>query len=182
MAIFIEIQLFENLTERSLWHESKAVDGIESDGGSVVMEFHGKRGSANGGHEGFGLVIQGFRRKSFFHGILGREGAAHHLCGSGRVRPLKDESYKGIGIADCKATWKPDVLIRTIAGNKAKKFNTVVLFDYDATLRNAWGLEIDTSNVVLLDKNRVVQVIVRGKVPESEVASIVQIAIDLQNK
>jgi uncharacterized protein len=95
---------------------------------------------------------------------------------------LKDATYKGIGIADCKATWKPDVLIRSIAGNKAKKYNTTILFDYDATLRNAWGLDIDTSNVILLDKNRVVQVIVRGKVPESEVASIVQIAIDLQNK
>ena len=95
---------------------------------------------------------------------------------------LKDETYKGIGIADCKATWKPDVLIRSIAGSKAKKFNTVILFDYDATLRAAWGLEVDTSNVILLDKNRIVRVIVRGKVPESEVASIVQIAIDLQKE
>jgi len=95
---------------------------------------------------------------------------------------LKDETYKGIGIADCKATWKPDALIRTIAGKKAKKFNTVILFDYDATLRNAWGLELDTANAILLDKNRVVRVIVRGKVPESEVASIVQMAIDLQKE
>ena len=95
---------------------------------------------------------------------------------------LKDETYKGIGIADCKATWKPDVLIRSIAGSKAKKFNTVILFDYDATLRAAWGLEIDTSNVILLDKNRIVRVIVRGKVPESEVAAIVQMAIDLQKE
>jgi predicted transcriptional regulator len=95
---------------------------------------------------------------------------------------LKDETYKGIGIADCKATWKPDALIRTIAGKKAKKYNTTILFDYDATLRNAWGLEVDTSNIILLDKNRVVRVIVRGKVPESEVASIVKMAIDLQNE
>jgi len=95
---------------------------------------------------------------------------------------LKDESYKGIGIADCKATWKPDVLIRSIAGNKAKKYKTTILFDYDATLRNAWGLEIDSSNVILLDKNRIVRVIVRGKVPVSEVAAIVQMAIDLQKE
>lgn len=95
---------------------------------------------------------------------------------------LKDETYKGIGIADCKATWKPDVLIRTIAGNKAKKYNTTILFDYDATLRNAWGLEADTSNVILLDKKRVVRVIVRGKVPESEVAAIVKMAADLQSE
>jgi uncharacterized protein len=95
---------------------------------------------------------------------------------------LKDETYKGIGIADCNATWKPDALIRVIAGKKAKKYNTIILFDYDATLRNAWGLEKDTSNVILLDKNRVVRVIVRGKVPESESAAIVQMAIDLQKE
>ncbi len=95
---------------------------------------------------------------------------------------LKDETYKGIGIADCKATWKPDALIRTIAGKKAKKYNTVILFDYDASLRNAWGLETDTSNIILLDKNRIVRAIVRGKVPESETAALVKMAIDLQNK
>ncbi len=94
---------------------------------------------------------------------------------------LKDETYKGIGIADCKSTWKPDVLIRTIAGKKAKKYNTVILFDYDATLRKAWGLSADTANAILLDKNRIVRAIVRGKVPESEVASIVKMAVDLQS-
>ena len=95
---------------------------------------------------------------------------------------LKDETYKGIGIADCKATWKPDVLIRSIAGSKAKKYNSTILFDYDATLRAAWGLEVDTANAVLLDKNRIVRMIVRGKVPQSEVAAIVQMAIDLQKE
>lgn len=94
---------------------------------------------------------------------------------------LKDETYKGIGIADCKSTWKPDVLIRAIAGNKAKKYNTVILFDYDATLRKAWGLSADTANAVLLDKNRRVRAIVRGKVPEGEIASIVKMAVDLQS-
>jgi predicted transcriptional regulator len=95
---------------------------------------------------------------------------------------LKEETYKGIGIVDCKATWKPDALIRTMAGNKARKYNTIILFDYDAKLRNAWGLETDTANAVLLDKNRIVRVIVRGKVPAGEVDAIVQMAIKLQNE
>jgi predicted transcriptional regulator len=95
---------------------------------------------------------------------------------------LKEETYKGIGIVDCKATWKPDALIRTMAGKKAKKYNTTILFDYEAILRNAWGLEADTANAVLLDKNRVVRVIVRGKVPQSEVDSIVGMAIKIQDE
>ncbi|OQW97242.1 MAG: hypothetical protein BWK74_06665 [Desulfobacteraceae bacterium A6] len=95
---------------------------------------------------------------------------------------LKDETYKGIGIADCAATWKPNVAIRAIAGRKAKKFNTIILFDYDASLRNAWGLGKDTSNVILMDKNRVCRAIVRGRVPNEKVAEIVKLAIDLQKE
>jgi predicted transcriptional regulator len=95
---------------------------------------------------------------------------------------LKDETYKGIGIADCAATWKPDALIRAIAGRKAKKYNTTILFDYDASLRNAWGLGKDTSNVVLLDKNRVCRYIFKGRVPNDQVATAVKLAIDLQKE
>jgi len=195
---YIEVHLVINLTERSFWHDSKIDDGLESDGGSAVLEFHGECGKSYGRHEGIGLVIQGFGGKDFSMASWAgkvllvtyvdpdESDLNEHFTDAMKKAKdqglLKDETYKGIGIADCKATWKPDVLIRTIAGNKAKKYNTTILFDYDATLRNAWGLEIDTSNVILLDKNRVVRVIVRGKVPESEVASIVQIAIDLQKE
>lgn len=95
---------------------------------------------------------------------------------------LKEETYKGIGIADCAATWKPNIAIRAIAGRKAKKYNTIILFDYDAQLRNEWGLQKDTSNVILLDKNRKVAAIVRGKVPAEQVDKLVQLAVDLQQK
>jgi predicted transcriptional regulator len=95
---------------------------------------------------------------------------------------LKEETYKGIGIADCAATWKPNFAIRAIAGRKAKKYNTTILFDTDATLRNAWGLKKDTSNVVLLDKDRVCRAIVRGKVPADQVDQLVQLAVDLQSR
>jgi len=95
---------------------------------------------------------------------------------------LKDETYKGIGIADCAATWKPNFAIRVIAGKKAKKYKTVILFDYEATLRNAWGLTRDTANVVILDKNRVCRAIVRGRVPDDQVASLVKLAVDLQKQ
>jgi len=95
---------------------------------------------------------------------------------------LTNAGYKGMGIADCAATWKPDFAIRIIAGKKAKKFKTVILFDYDATLRNAWGLKKDTSNIIILDKNRVCRAIVRGKVPDDQVAKLIQLCVDLQSK
>ena len=95
---------------------------------------------------------------------------------------LKEALYKGIGIADCAATWKPNFAIRAIAGRKAKKYNTTILFDYDAVLRAAWGLQKDTSNIILLDKNRVCRAIVRGRVAEDQVAELVNLAVELQNQ
>ncbi|MFC1828454.1 TlpA family protein disulfide reductase [Thermodesulfobacteriota bacterium] len=95
---------------------------------------------------------------------------------------LKDETYKGIGIADCAATWKPNFAIRAIAARKAKKYKTIILFDYDAVLRNSWSLAKDTANMILLDKNRVCQAIVRGRVPDDQVEALVNLAVGLQNK
>ncbi|MBC8213572.1 MAG: hypothetical protein ISR90_05020 [Candidatus Marinimicrobia bacterium] len=95
---------------------------------------------------------------------------------------ISRDNYKGFGIVDCAATWKPDFLIRIIAGNKAKKFDTTILFDYDAKLRNSWGLKKDSYNVVILDKDRVCRAIVRGKITEEKQKELIQLIIDLQNE
>ena len=95
---------------------------------------------------------------------------------------LSNETYKGIGIADCAATWKPNFLIRKIAGKKAEKYNTTILFDYNAQLRTAWGLAKDTGNAVLLDKGRVCRAIVRGRVPDGQVEPLIKLMVELQSK
>jgi len=71
-------------------------------------------------------------------------------------------------------------LIRAMAGKKAKKYKRIILFDLDATLRGSWGFKKDSSNVILLDKNHVVKYISRGKIADGEIASVIQMAIDLQ--
>ncbi|MBW2559744.1 MAG: hypothetical protein JRE40_02690 [Deltaproteobacteria bacterium] len=95
---------------------------------------------------------------------------------------LEEATFKGIGIADCKASWKPDSLIRSFGASAAKKYNTIILFDYDASLRNAWGLKEDSANAILLDKNGVCRAIVRGRVPDDQVVSLIQLAVDLQGQ
>lgn len=92
---------------------------------------------------------------------------------------ISRDSFKGFGIVDCKSTWKPNGLIRTIAGNKAKKFNTTILFDYDAKLQNLWGLPKDNYSVVILDKNRVCRAIYKGKIPEADNEKIIQLILAL---
>jgi predicted transcriptional regulator len=87
--------------------------------------------------------------------------------------------FKGFGIVDCKSTWKPNGLIRMIAGNKAKKYDTTILFDYKATLQKDWGLPKDNYTVVILDKNRVCRAIFVGHIPDSDNQKIVDQIIAL---
>jgi len=89
------------------------------------------------------------------------------------------ELFKGFGIVDCESTWKPNSLIRIIAGNKAKKYDTTILFDYDAVLQNLWGLPRNSYSVVILDKNRICRAIYKGPIPESEIENIIQLIIQL---
>lgn len=92
---------------------------------------------------------------------------------------INKDHFMGFGIVDIKSTWKPRGLIRMIAGNKAKKYDTTVLFDYDATLQKKWGLPGDSYSVVILDKNRIVRAIHKGYIPESENEKIIQLIISL---
>lgn len=87
--------------------------------------------------------------------------------------------FKGIGVVDTKSTWKPNGLIRTIAGNKAKKYKTVILFDYKGTLQEIWGMPKDSYSVVILDKNRICRYVSSGKIPATENEKIIQLIIGL---
>jgi predicted transcriptional regulator len=92
---------------------------------------------------------------------------------------INKDFFKGFGIVDCKSTWKPNGLIRLIAGNKAKKYDTTILFDYDGILQRDWGMPEDNYTVVIVDKNRVVRAKYEGEVPSSEFEKIVQLLIEL---
>jgi predicted transcriptional regulator len=94
-------------------------------------------------------------------------------------KTLSKDLFKGFGIVDCKSTWKPNGLIRMIAGNKAKKYNTTILFDYKATLQTEWGLPKDNYTVVILDKNRICRYIFEGHIPDADNQKIVEQIIAL---
>lgn len=92
---------------------------------------------------------------------------------------ISRDHFKGFGIVDTKSTWKPNGLIRLIAGNKAKKYDTTILFDYKGVLQDIWGMPKDSYSVVILDKNRVCRAVYSGKIPDSEHEKIIQLIIEL---
>ncbi len=85
--------------------------------------------------------------------------------------------FKGFGIVDCASTWKPDGLVRVIAGKKAKKYDTTILFDYKGILQKEWGMPKDSYTVVIVDKNRVVRGVYKGKIADADIQGIVDMII-----
>lgn len=92
------------------------------------------------------------------------------------------ENFKGFGIVDCKSTWKPNFLIRTIAGNKAKKFDTTILFDYDGTLQKLWNMPGDNYSMIIVDKNRICRAIYKGEIPTSKFSEIIKLISELEKE
>jgi predicted transcriptional regulator len=92
------------------------------------------------------------------------------------------DKFKGFGIVDCKSSRKPNGLIRIVAGNKAKKYDTTILFDYDGELQNTWGLPSDNYTVVIVDKQRICRAVYSGLVPETEYENIAQLIIKYSNE
>ena len=88
-------------------------------------------------------------------------------------------AYKGFGIVDLKSTRLPDGLVPTIAGRKAKKYNTTILFDSKGVLHESWGLPKDSYSVVIIDKNRIVRGIFTGKIADGDIQGIIEMIIKL---
>ena len=94
-------------------------------------------------------------------------------------KTINQDFFKGFGIVDTKSTWKPNGLIRMIAGKKAKKYDTTILFDYKGVLQESWGLPKDSYSVVILDKNRICRAIYKGKIPESDNQKVIDMIVQL---
>ena len=95
---------------------------------------------------------------------------------------LDKTRYEGFGFANLKATSLPNFLIKALIKSKQEKTGAIVLLDYDYTILNLWGLKNDSSEVVVLDKERICQYIYSGKLPPEELAKMIQIIKEYQVK
>ncbi|MBU2226624.1 MAG: hypothetical protein KJ936_02960 [Proteobacteria bacterium] len=94
----------------------------------------------------------------------------------------RKNKYKGLGITNMKATALPNFLIKGIVKSKQEKTGAVILLDYDYTILNLWGLQNDSSNVVILDKERICRYIYREKLSSEEVAKMIEVIKEYQVK
>lgn len=95
---------------------------------------------------------------------------------------LDKTNYEGLGVVNVKDSIVPNFVLRSIIKSKQEETKATILIDPDYTVLNLWGLTKKTSNVIMLDKQRVCRYIFKGKVPSPDVAKIIALVQEYQVK
>ncbi len=91
-------------------------------------------------------------------------------------------TYKGLGITNLKASKLPNFIIKSVIKNKQEKTGAIILLDDKYVILNLWGLKNHSSDLVVLDKNRICRYVYHGKLPKEEVIKAVNIIKEYQAK
>jgi hypothetical protein len=95
---------------------------------------------------------------------------------------LDKTRYVGFGIVNLKASAMPNFLIKAAIKSKQEKTGAIIILDLDYTILNLWGLKNDSSNVVVLDKERICRYVYNGKLPQEELAKMIRIIKEHQTR
>lgn len=94
----------------------------------------------------------------------------------------RNKRYKGVGITNLKASKMPNFLIKSVIKSKQEKTGATILLDYDYTILKLWGLKNHSSDVVVLDKDRICRYVYYGKLPQEEVKKLINVIKEYQVK
>jgi len=91
-----------------------------------------------------------------------------------KAEKLPKDKYAGVGIGNLKDTIKPNFIIRAVVRKKEKKFNSKILTDPKANLKQAWNLgDCDGKSVVIvIDRAGKVHYIKKGALTKEEGAKV----------
>ena len=95
---------------------------------------------------------------------------------------LDKARYEGFGIVNLKASNLPNFIIKSSIKSKQEKTGAVILLDYDYTILNLWGMKNDSSDVLVVDKERICRYVFKGKLPQEELVKMIQIIKEYQVK
>jgi len=95
---------------------------------------------------------------------------------------LDKTRYEGFGIVNLKASGLLNFIIKASIKSKQEKTGAIILLDYDYAILNLWGVKNDSSDVVVLDKERICRYLYNGKLPQEELVKMMQIIKEYQAK
>jgi predicted transcriptional regulator len=98
---------------------------------------------------------------------------------AGRITKKK---YQGLGIVNVKDSIVPNFVLRSIIKSKQEETKSVILIDPDYIVLNLWGLTKKTSNVIMLDKQRVCRYLYKGKVPAADIEKVIALIQEYQEE
>ncbi|MGD0021053.1 MAG: YtfJ family protein [Smithellaceae bacterium] len=101
---------------------------------------------------------------------------------------LKDDgldrknNYMSLCITNLKASKLPNMIIRRVIKSRQEKTGSVILLDSDYNIIKAWGLKNYSSDIVVLDKERICRYVYNGKLPPEEVEKLISVIKEYQVK
>jgi uncharacterized protein len=94
----------------------------------------------------------------------------------------RNKTYQGLGIVNLKASKLPNFIIKSVIKDKQEKTGAIILLDDNYTILKLWGLKNHSSDLVVLDKNRICRYIYKGKLPPEEITKAIKIIKEYQVK
>lgn len=101
---------------------------------------------------------------------------------------LKDEeldrknSYKDLLITNLKASKLPNLIMKRVIKSKQENTGSLILLDKDYSIIKVWGLNNHSSDVVVLDKEKICRYKYSGKLPPEEVDKLIAVIKEYQIK
>ncbi len=101
---------------------------------------------------------------------------------------LKDDgldrknNYTSLCITNLKASKLPDLIIKRVIKSRQEKTGSLILLDSDYNIIKAWGLKNYSSDIVVLDKEKICRYVYNGKLPPEEVEKLISVIKEYQVK
>jgi predicted transcriptional regulator len=90
--------------------------------------------------------------------------------------------YEGLGIVNLKDSVVPNFVLKSMIKSKQEETKAVILMDPEYAVLNLWSLSKKTSNIVMLDKQRVCRYIYKGKVSKVDIDKVIALIQEYQVK
>lgn len=94
----------------------------------------------------------------------------------------RKNNYMSLYISNLKGSKMPRLIMKRVIKNKEENTDSLILLDKDYSIINAWGLNNHSSDIVVLDKEKICRYVYKGKLPTAEVEKLISVIKEYQVK
>jgi predicted transcriptional regulator len=94
----------------------------------------------------------------------------------------RKNNYLGLYISNLKGSKMPNLIMKRVIKNNEENTDSLILLDKDYSIIKAWGLNNHSSDIVVLDKEKICRYVYKGKLPPEEVEKLISVIKEYQVK